>query len=139
MISVKLMVYCMLAAGGYLLLFSLLYEKVGNILGLTRGIPEQLLESTDLGWFVVNFIMELLFFVAIPALTYSFLYLILPLDGLRAGLAIALVAFVLGATPILMGLSLRIKISMPYLLYYLLGFLLKLGGSLVIIGYLYRL
>ncbi len=139
MISMELMIYCIVAAGGYLLILSLLYEWVGHLLNISRGIPPQMMESTGTGWFLVNYIMELLFFVVIPTLAYSFLYLILPLDGLRAGLSVALLAFALGATPILMGLSLRIKLSMPYLLYILLGLLLKLGGALLIIGYLYTL
>ncbi len=139
MISVKLMAYCVLASGVYLLLMSLLLESASKKLGVSRGMPPAIMEPTGSGWFIVNYLMELLFFVAIPTLAYSFFYLILPLSGLRTALAVTLVAFVMGAVPILMGLSVRIKLSLPYLLFYLLGFLIKLAGSLIIIGYLYTL
>ncbi|RKX24922.1 MAG: hypothetical protein DRP47_10650 [Candidatus Zixiibacteriota bacterium] len=139
MISYSLMAWCLTIAGGYLLLLSLLWQWLERLLNITRGIPENLLESMGLGWFVVNFLTELLFFVAIPTLAYSFFYVVLPFDGIRGALAVALLVFILGAVPTIMGLTMRLKLSMPYLLFYLMGFLLKLAGSLFIIGYIYIL
>ncbi|MCK4301521.1 MAG: hypothetical protein KAW91_02045, partial [candidate division Zixibacteria bacterium] len=86
-----------------------------------------------------NFAMEFLFFVGIPTFAYNFFQVILPLSGVRPGLAVALAAFTLGAVPVVMGLSARIKLPMLYVLYFLFGLLLKLSGALVIIGYLYSL
>lgn len=139
MMSFELMVYCLVVGGVYLLLISFLLEMAGRGLNISRGIPSELLESAGWTWFAINYIMELLFFVFIPTLAYSFLYLILPLSGLRAGVAGALFAFTLGAAPALMGLAVRLKLSMPYILYFLFGLLLKLGGAMTIIGYLYSL
>jgi len=138
-ISLELMLYCFAAGGAYLLLVSFLLEMIGRALKISRGIPAELLESPGWTWFAINYIMELLFFVFIPTMAYSFLYLILPLSGVRAGMAGALFAFTLGVVPALMGLAVRFKLSMPYLLYFLLGLLLKLAGALIIIGYLYTL
>lgn len=139
MISYSLMAWCLVIAGGYLLIFSFLWQWLGRWLNITRGISENLLEPTGASLFVINFLMELLFFVSIPILAYSFFYVMLPFDGIRTALAIALLVFTLGAVPAIMGLTIRLKLSMPYLLFYLLGLLLKLAGSLFIIGYIYIL
>ncbi len=139
MISMKLTLYCLVAGGAYLLLISFLLEVIGRGLRISRGIPTDLLENVGWPWFALNYSMEFLFFVFIPTLAYSSFYLILPLSGIRAGMAGALFAFTLGIVPALMGLAMRLKFSMPYLLYFLLGLLLKLGGAMTIIAYIYAL
>ena len=83
--------------------------------------------------------MEFLFFVTIPTVSYSFFYLIVPFSGIKAGMAATLFAFTLGAVPLVMSLSVRLKLPMQYLLFLLLSYLVKLGGSLAIIAYLYTL
>jgi len=139
MINMTLMLYCLVLGGAYLLTITLLHEFVGRLLKITRGIPPELLEPSGPGIFVVTLIMEGLFFVAIPTMGYGFFAVALPLAGVRPAVALALVSFTLGAVPALMGLSMRMRVSMPYLLYNLLGLLLKLTGCVVIIGYLYSL
>lgn len=139
MINYTLIGYCILAAGGYLLVISLLLDFIERRLRLTEGIPEEILESSDLGATITNFIMEVLFYVIIPALGYSFFYLIIPLWGIRAGMAATLFAFMLGAAPTIMSMSVRVKMPITYLLFFLLAFIIKLGGSLAIIAYLYSL
>ena len=139
MISTTQMIYCFVAGGAFLLVATLILEWIGRKLNLTKGIPADLLEQTTGAWFVLFFLMEFLFFVAIPTISYSLLYLIVPFSGIRAGLAAALFAFTLGAVPVIMGLSVRVKLPMPYLLYTLLGYLIKLAGALAIVGYLYIL
>jgi len=138
-ISVELMLYCLVAGGIYLLVLTTILELIGRKLRISRGVPIELLEPVGWGWFALTYVMELLFFVIIPTLAYSFFYLIVPLSGVRAGMAGALFVFTLGAVPALMGLSVRIRFSMLYLLYFLLGLLLKLAGAMTIIGYLYAL
>lgn len=139
MINKTLLFYALLSAGGYLLIISLLLEFISKKLSLDKGLSEELKEETGIGWFVMNFIMELLFYVAVPTIAYSFLYIILPFEGIKAGMATALLALVIGATPIVMGLSVRIKLPLPFLTFFLLSYFIKLAGSLVIIGYLYTL
>jgi len=139
MISMELLIYCFVTGSIYLLAADGLFILLENKLAVESSIPEPMREETGIGWFVTNYIMELLFFVAIPSMGYSFLYVVLPLSGIRAGMAVGLIAFILGAVPLLMGLSTRMKLPMQYLLFSLLGYLVKLAGSLIIIGYLYAL
>ncbi|UCC43611.1 MAG: hypothetical protein JSU65_10790 [Candidatus Zixiibacteriota bacterium] len=139
MLSSRLLVYCVLASGLYLLIISVLLRYVGHRLRVTEGIKPELLESTGLTWSFIHFLIEAVFFVSIPTITYGFFYLLIPLSGAKAGLAAALFAFTLGAAPVLMGLSVRVKLPMPFLLFTLLSHLLKLAGCMAIIGYLYSL
>ena len=139
MISMELLIYCFVAGAIYLLAVSGVFVLLENKIGMVRSIPKSLREETGPGWFVINYIMELLFFVAIPSIGYSFLFVILPLSGIRAGMAVGLIAFILGAVPLLMGLTVRMKLPLPYLLFTLLGYFVKLAGCLMIIGYLYAL
>jgi len=80
-----------------------------------------------------------MFFVVIPSLAYSFFYVVLPFSGVRAGMAAALFAFLLGATPALMGLSVRVKLPMPFLFFLLFSTLVKVAGCMSIIAWLYAL
>jgi len=139
MVNMELLAWCLGAGSGYLLVVSLLLELIGRKLDLTRGVEASLIEPFSWVWFVMMFVMEALFYVAIPALAYAFFYFALPLAGVRAGMASALYVFTLGAAPVLMGLSVRVKLPMPFLLFLLLSYLLKVGGTLSIIGYLYSL
>lgn len=138
-LSYKLLVYCLVGSGFYLLITSGILWFLEIKIKFWRGMPEELLEDTGGAWFVINYIMEMLFYVIIPTIAYAFFYLVIPLGGVRAGIAVALIAFTLGAVPILMSLSVRVKLPMSYLLFMLLAYMIKLGGSLAIIGYLYAL
>ena len=139
MVSWKLIVYCVVAAGAYLLVMSFILDYLGRALKLARGVPSELIERGGVALTLANFVMEMIFYVAIPTMAYSFFYFVIPLYGVRAGMAAALLGFGLGAVPTVMSLSLRLKLPAPYLLYILLSVLIKLGGSLSIIAYLYSL
>ena len=139
MISAGLMLACMAAAGAYLLAVSIVLHLVERQFNFSRGVPPELLETTGWLWIGMTFLMETMFFVVIPALAYSFFYVLLPFSGIRAGMAAGLFAFVLGATPALMGLSVRIKLPMPFLLFVLFSILLKITGCMIIIAWLYSL
>lgn len=139
MISYQIILYCFLLTGAYLVGISLLLQWVGLKLRVWEGIPPNCREEFTVGWFGVNLLMEFLFYGVVPTFAYSFFYLIFPLTGIRTALGGVLVAFTLGAVPSIIGLSTRVRLPMPMLLFGLLSQLLKLGGSLVIIGYLYSL
>ena len=139
MISTELLLYCIGAAGAYLLVISLVWEYAGMKMQIHRGVPVEVLEPTDKAWFMMNFVMELLLYVVIPTLVYSYFYIMLPLSGIRTGVAGALFAFTLGAVPAIVGLMTRIRLPALLFSYLLFGVLLKLAGCLVIIGYLYQL
>lgn len=139
MLSYELLLYAMAAGGGYLLVVSVILELIERKLALTRTLPDQLVESDGWAWWGINFIMELLFYVGIPLVAYAFFYFALPFSGIRAGVAGALFAFTIGAAPLVLGLSVRIKLPMPFLLFQLLGYLVKISGTLSIIAWLYSL
>lgn len=139
MLSYELLLYAMAAGGGYLLVVSVILELIARKLALTRTLPDQLVESDGWAWWGINFIMELLFYVGIPLVAYAFFYFALPFSGIRAGVAGALFAFTIGAAPLVLGLSVRIKLPMPFLLFQLLGYLVKISGTLSIIAWLYSL
>ncbi len=139
MISIELTLYSLGLAGLYLAVVTTLVELGGRALKVSRGMPPGLLEPTGFVWHLFNFAVEFLFFAGIPTFAYNLFHMVLPLSGIRPGLAAALVAFTLGAVPVVMGLSVRIKLPTLYILYFLFGLLLKLSGALVIIGYLYSL
>ena len=139
MISATLMLACVAAAGVYLLAISIVLQIIEKQMRLAQGIPSELIETTGWVWTGFTFIMELMFYVVIPTLAYSFFYVIMPFSGIRAGIAAGLFAFVMGATPALMGLSVRVRLPMPYLLFLLLSVLLKVCGCMLIIAWLYAL
>jgi hypothetical protein len=139
MVSVGLLLACIGAAGVYLLAISILLQQVEGRMGFARGVPPDLLETTGWVWIGFTFIMELMFYVIIPTLAYSFFYVVMPFSGLRAGMAAGLFAFVMGATPALMGLSVRVRLPMPFLLFLLFSVLLKVCGCMILIGWLYSL
>lgn len=139
MVSFELLMYCAVIGGIYLLVISLLFDLLERRLKLTAGIPKEMLEEEGCLWTGMNFFMEVLFYVIIPSVAYSFFYLILPLSGAKAGLGAALFAFILGAAPVGMRLSVRIKLPMSYILFIMLSHIVKLGGSLAIIAHLYTL
>ena len=133
------MLYCLISGGVYLLIATLVLELISKKTKLLSGIPSAIIEEGGGIWLVLFFIMEFLFFVTIPTVSYSFFYLIVPFSGIKAGMAATLFAFTLGAVPLVMSLSVRLKLPMQYLLFLLLSYLVKLGGSLAIIAYLYTL
>ena len=136
-VSAELMLYCFVAAGLYLLIVSVVLELAARGLKISRYVPGELLEEQGPGWLFMNFVMDYLFFVVIPTLAYSYFFLLLPLSGIRVGVAVALMAFTLGMVPLIMGLSVRLKLAMPYLLYFLVGMFLKISGCIIVIGFLY--
>lgn len=139
MINTTLLLYCFAGGGIALLLLSLLMEFISSKLKLLNGIPKEMLEESTPSWFILNYLMEFLFYVVIPSVGYSFFYLMLPFEGLRVGLAAALFALIMGAVPLVMVLSVRVKLPMAYLTFLLLSYFFKLIASMTVIGYLYSL
>ena len=139
MINTTLLLYCFVFGGLYLFVISLLLEYISHKLKLMGGIPKEMVEKSSAGWFTMNYLMEFLFYIVIPSVGYSFFYLVMPFEGIKAGLAAALFALVMGAVPLVMILSVRVKLPMVYLTFLLLSYFIKLAGAMAIIGYLYVL
>ena len=139
MISFALLLYCFASAGVYLLIVSLFYEWLGRKIKIERYVPQEMRETMNMSWYVMNYMMDFLFFVAIPTFAFSFFQMAFPLSGVRIGVMVALLSFTLGMLPAFMGLSVRVKMPLPFLLYMLSGLFVKLSGTVIIIGYLYSL
>ncbi len=137
--STALLLYCLVLGGVYLAIVTAILEWLGKKLAVDRDMPTGLLETTGPSWYALNYMMDFLFFVVAPTFAHALFYVVLPLSGARTGAAAALFAFTLGMAPAIIGLAVRVKMPMPYLLYFLVGMLMKLAGALAIIGYLYSL
>jgi hypothetical protein len=138
-VSFKLLGYCLLIGGGYLLIIDLLFYKFEKYVPTLQGFPQNLLEPKNPGGFVSGFIIQYVFFVMMPSVVYGWFYTVIPFSGIRGGLATALFLFLFGMIPFGLLILFRIRIPVLFLLYLLLGVLLKLMGSMAIIGYLYSL
>jgi len=133
MISFSLLLYCAVAAGGYLLAVSAILELVERRLKLTTGLPEGIVEPFGFAAMLTNFVLEAMFFVVVPTLVYSFFFYLIPFTGVRAGMAAAVFAFALGVIPAVLGLTLRVKLPAAYVLFVTFSLLVKVSGCLIII------
>ena len=68
MVNMELLAWCLGIGSIYLLVVSMLLEFLGRRLDLTRGIAGELIEPFSWIWFIMLFVMETLFYVAIPTL-----------------------------------------------------------------------
>ena len=87
------------------------------------------------GVFMVQFLVDVLFFVVIPTLVYYWLYPVLPFVGYKAGIAVGIAAYILGSLPYAIQLSLRIKIPAILVVTTLFFNLIKLSAALGVITY----
>lgn len=83
--------------------------------------------------YLVQFISDLLFFVIIPAMAYFWIYPVMPFSGYKAGIAIAIGAYILGSLPYATNISLRIKIPAILIVTTLFFNLLKLTAALGVV------
>jgi len=137
--SFELILYCIVCGAIYIALVDLLWNKLESVVPTFRNFPKELVETKNVNWFVSSLIIEFIFFVLMPAVVYDRFYTVLPFSGIRGGISIALFLFMFGMVPLAILLMFRIKLPAVYMLYILLGLLLKITGSLAIIGYLYSL
>jgi hypothetical protein len=138
-VDFTLLMICLGVGGLYLLIISLLWNRMEKFIPTTDNFPENLLEERSAAAFISTFIVELIFFVFIPALIYAWFYTVIPFSGIRGGVSVALVIFILGVLPLGITILLRIRLPVVFLLYHILGMLVKIAGTLAIIGYLYSL
>lgn len=87
------------------------------------------------GVFMVQFLVDVLFFVVIPTLVYYWLYPVLPFVGYKAGIAVGIAAYILGSLPYAIQLSLRIRIPAILVVTTLFFNLIKLSAALGVITY----
>ena len=139
MINLSLLLASLFWAGLALLVFELLWFALEKKLALLKDLPRELLEETGIGFFVSKFIMQLAFLVAVPAVAYSWFYVLVPFYGVRAGVSMAVFIFILGLVPFSVSVLMRIKLPLAFVLFQMAGHLLKTIIIYGIIAYLYIL
>jgi hypothetical protein len=116
-----------------LLAVTLLQVIVEKLLKISSHIKEK--KENEIGFilYFMQFLSDLLFFVVIPSLVYYWIYPIMPFVGYKAGVAVALGAYILGSLPYATNLSLRVKIPAIVIVSTLFFNLLKLAGAMGVI------
>ncbi len=131
--------YCLVCGGAYLLLVDLIWNRLESFIPTFKNFPNELVEQKNFGWFLSSLIIEFIFFVLMPAVIYDRFYTVLPFSGIRGGISIGLFLFLFGMVPLSILILFRIKIPAVYMLYKMTGMLIRIVGTLAIIGYLYSL
>jgi len=139
MISIRLLLACLLWGGVALFIFEAIWYLLERKLRLPSKLPPELLEEDGFGYFISKFIMQFAFLVAMPAVVYSWFYVMVPFSGVRAGVSLALFVFMLGIIPFAVSLLMRIKLPLSYTLFQSAGHLIKLIIVFGVISYLYIL
>jgi len=139
MISFPLLLASLFWAGLALFIFELLWFALEKKLALLKDLPSELLEETGIGFFISKFIMQLAFLVAVPAVAYSWFYVLVPFYGVRAGVGLAVFIFILGLVPFSVSVLMRIKLPLAFVLFQMAGHLLRTIIIYGIIAYLYIL
>lgn len=137
--SWELIWYCLIAGSGWVLIMSFVHEALARKPLFASGLPDEFNEPYSIGLFLVQYLIDILFYVAIPTLGYGFFAVIFPLAGVRPAMAAALALFAIGMLPIVIGMTARVRFNLAFLLFYLCINFLKLAGALCIIGYLFSL
>jgi hypothetical protein len=109
-INFQLLFWCVVLGGAYLLIADLIWNAFERLVPTFKNFPRELIDAKGVVWFVCN-----------------------------GGLAFALLLLVFGMVPFAILVSFRIRLPVVFILYQLLGMLLKIFGTLAIIGYLYSL
>lgn len=138
-VNFELLLYCLLAGAVYLLVVDFLWNQLERLIPTFQDFPKELLENKNIFWFFSCYIVELIFFVILPATIYGWFYAVLPIAGMRGAVAIGLFLVIFGMTPFAVLLAFRVKLPIVYILYQLTGLLFKIIGTMAIIGYLYSL
>ena len=138
-INFELLLWCVVTGGVYLLIIDFIWNACERMVPTLRNFPKELIDAKGVTWFVCNYIVEFIFFVLMPAVIYGWFYAIIPFSGIRGGLAFGLLLLVFGMVPHAILISFRIKLPVVFILFQLLGILIKICGTLAIIGYLYSL
>ena len=139
MISFSLLSACLISGAVYLLIVGFIWYRIENVVPVLQNFPENHIEQRGISWFISCFIIEFIFFVFIPTVVYGWFYTVIPFYGIRGGISTGLYVYLFGMIPLAILILFRIKIPALYMLYLMLGLLLKLIGCMALIGYIYVL
>lgn len=138
----KLLLVCIASGAVYLILINwalLWLERVFTKMGMWGEYPSDLLRPQGKFGSLSDLVFQISVFVVFPAMFYNFMYLLLPFEGIRTGLVVALLPTALGALPMAVMISARTKLPSSALAFFLLGHLIRIAGTLSIIGYLFSI
>jgi hypothetical protein len=139
MISIRLFLACLLWGGAALVVIESLWYVLEKKLDLTAKLPAEMVEPMGSGYLVSRLVSQFAFLVALPAVVYTWAYVLIPFYGIRAGIVLALYLFIMGIIPFSTVFLMRIKLPLAYTLFQLAGYLIKLMVIYGIIAYLYIL
>lgn len=139
MLNAQLLLTCLLCGGLAVALVGIAHLFGEKYFVPQKGSGSRLVGKGGLRNFGQILFLDLAFYVAIPTIAYAAFYVILPFSGVRSGLATALIATLIGAAPTLLTLGTRTRLPVSFLLYQLLGQLLKAAAGLSVIAWLYHL
>lgn len=138
-LSFELTTYCLISGAIYLLIVDLVWNRLESFLPTSGDFPPGFFEQKSLSWFASCFIVEFIFLVLMPTAIYDRFYMVIPFSGIRGGVSVGLFLFMFGVAPFAILLLFRMKLPAVYVLYQVLGMLIRIIGALAIIGYLYSL
>jgi hypothetical protein len=138
-VSFELLAYCLVAGAVYLMVIDFILGRVEKFIPGMEHFPKELIETRNGGWYISSFIIEFIFFVFVPSIAYGLFYTIIPFSGIRGGIACALFLALCGILPTSILLIFKIRIPAVFMLYQIFGILIRVMGTLAIIGYLYSL
>ena len=140
--SAQALIYCIATGAVYLFVIETLSLRVEKILekaGLWADYPQQLRPRARSFPDLNKLLLEVVFYITIPGVIYSSLFVVLPVEGVRQGVTIALWTVMIGGVPLITAIHSGAGIPPAALVYTLLAQLVKLAGALAIVAYVFSL
>ena len=132
--------FSILIASLFLNLSLFLSRLTGSYLKINQGMPVEAIKPprTSLMDIFELILQAELWEVLIPAFLYSFVYPFLPFSGIRAGLFVALLIFILATLPEVLSLGTILRLPLAFWLHNLLWRLIKLFLIFGTFGYFFN-
>ena len=132
--------FSILIASLFLNLCLFLSRLTGSYLKINQGMPAGAVKppGTSLIDIFELILQAELWEVLVPAFIYSLIYPFLPFSGIRAGLFVALLIFILAALPEVLSLGTVLRLPLSFWLHNLLWRLIKLFLIFGTFGYFFN-
>ena len=132
--------FSILIASLFLNLSLFLSRLTGSYLKINQGVPVEVIKPprTSLMGIFELILQAELWEVLVPAFIYSLIYPFLPFSGIRAGLFVALLIFILASLPEVLSLGTILRLPLAFWLHNLLWRLIKLFLIFGTFGYFFN-
>lgn|SRR5574341_1595026 len=132
--------FSILMASLFLNLSLFLSRLTGSYLRISQGMPVEVVKPprTSLMDIFELILQAELWEVLVPAFIYSLIYSFLPFSGIRAGLFVALLIFILASLPEVLSLGTTLRLPLAFWLHNLLWRLVKLFLIFGTFGYFFN-